>query len=58
MDSKSVTSYWKEQREYFKEKTAAFKELKKRREIQIMKEELNKNKSQYNESINTQFTDK
>ena len=26
-------SYWNEQREYFKEKTLAFKELKKKREI-------------------------
>ena len=34
------STYWKEQREYFKEKTLAFKELKKRREIEIMKKEL------------------
>ena len=43
---KEITSttnlYWQEQREYFKEKTIAFKELKKKREIQIMKEELEK----------------
>ena len=43
-------TYWQYQWEYFKEKTAAFKELKKNREIQIIKEELNK--TQYNESIN------
>jgi hypothetical protein len=36
----SQSKYWKEQHEYFKEKTLAFKELKKRREIEIMKKEL------------------
>ena len=41
MNSESKT-YWQEQREYFKEKTIAFKELKKRREIEIMMKELNK----------------
>jgi len=40
----STSSYWKEQREYFKEKTLAFKELKKKREIEIMKKELEKSK--------------
>jgi hypothetical protein len=48
MESKNSLTYWQEQREYFKEKTIAFKEMKKKREIKIMKEELNK--SQYNES--------
>jgi hypothetical protein len=38
MEKKST--YWNEQREYFKEKTLAFKELKKRRELEIMKKEL------------------
>ena len=38
----STSSYWKEQREYFKEKTMAFKELKKRRELEIIKKELEK----------------
>lgn len=42
-NSESKT-YWQEQREYFKEKTLAFKELKKKREIEIMMNELNKNK--------------
>lgn len=43
MNSKTNTSnYWQEQREYFKEKTVAFKELKKKRHIEIMKEELEK----------------
>ena len=37
-------SYWKDQREYFKEKTIAFKQLKKKREIEIMKKELEKSK--------------
>ena len=36
-------SYWQQQREYFKEKTIAFKELKKR-DIEIMMNEINKNK--------------
>lgn len=36
------SNYWQEQRDYFKEKTVAFKELKKRRHIEIMKEELEK----------------
>ncbi len=40
----SDSTYWQEQREYFKEKTLAFKELKKRRELEIMMNELNKNK--------------
>jgi len=38
----SFQVYWKEQREYFKEKTIAFKELKKKRELEIMKKELEK----------------
>jgi hypothetical protein len=42
-NSESKT-YWQEQREYFKEKTLAFKELKKKRELEIMMNELNKNK--------------
>ena len=35
-------SYWEEQREYFKQKTIAFKELKKKRQIEIIKNELEK----------------
>ena len=38
----SFQSYWKDQREYFKEKTLAFKDLKNKREIEIMKKELEK----------------
>ena len=34
--------YWQEQREYFKQKTIAFKELKKKRQIELMKNELEK----------------
>ena len=41
-DSESFTQYWNEQREYFKEKTMTFKELKKKREINIIKKELEK----------------
>lgn len=37
----SDSTYWQEQRKYFKEKTLAFKELKKR-ELEIMMKELNK----------------
>jgi len=47
MDNSITTkskTYWQEQREYFKEKTLAFKELKKKRELEIMMKELNKNK--------------
>jgi hypothetical protein len=43
----SDTTYWQEQREYFKEKTLAFKELKKRKHIEIMKEELEKEMIKY-----------
>jgi hypothetical protein len=32
--------YWEEQREYFKQKTIAFKDLKEKRKIEIMKEEI------------------
>ena len=35
-------TYWKEQREYFKQKTITFKELKKKRQIELMKNELEK----------------
>ena len=35
-------TYWEEQREYFKQKTIAFKELKKKRQIELMKNELEK----------------
>jgi ribonuclease I len=42
MDSKNT--YWNDQREYFKEKTLAFKELKRKREIEIMKKELERSK--------------
>ena len=41
-DSMNTKTYWQEQREYFKEKTLAFKELKKKRHIEIMKEEIEK----------------
>ncbi len=43
MESNKST-YWNEQREYFKEKTLAFKEFKKKREIEIMKKELERSK--------------
>ena len=43
MDQKILENeYWNETREYFKQKTIAFKELKKKREIEIMLNELNK----------------
>ena len=42
--TKSKT-YWQEQREYFKTKTLAFKELKRKRELEIMLNEINKNKN-------------
>jgi len=35
-------AYWEEQRDYFKQKTIAFKELKKKRQIELMKNELEK----------------
>ena len=38
----NIKSNWDETREYFKEKTIAFKELKKRNQIEIMKKELEK----------------
>jgi hypothetical protein len=34
------STYWNDQREYFKEKILLFKELKKKRQIEIMKKEL------------------
>ena len=40
-------TYWQETREYFKEKTQAFKEVKKRRHIEIMKEELKREMIKY-----------
>ena len=40
--SQSKNTYWQEQREYFKQKTIAFKELKKKRQIELMKNELEK----------------
>jgi len=36
------STYWDETREYFKEKTATFNQIKRRRQIEIMKEELEK----------------
>lgn len=45
--NQSESSYLQEQREYFKEKTEAFKQLKKRRHIEIMKEELKKEMINY-----------
>ena len=44
----STSTYWQETREYFKEKTEAFKEVKKRQHIQIMKEELERELNKYN----------
>ena len=41
-------SYWQETREYFKEKTEVFKEVKKRRHIEMMKEELERELIKYN----------
>lgn len=35
-------TYWEEQREYFKQKTIAFKELKKKKQIELIKNELEK----------------
>lgn len=43
------STYWNE-REYFKEKTLAFKQLKKKREIEIMKKELERSKERSNDS--------
>ena len=40
--TKNEKLYWQEQREYFKQKTIAFKELKKKRQIELMKNELEK----------------
>jgi hypothetical protein len=47
-------SNWDETREYFKEKTIAFKELKKRKQIETMKKELEKEleSKKYNEKLN------
>ena len=47
-------SNWDETREYFKEKTIVFKELKKRTQIEIMKKELEKEleNKKYNEQLN------
>ena len=47
MNTAESKTYWQEQREYFKEKTDAFKELKKRRHIEIMKEELKREMNNY-----------
>ena len=41
---------WDETREYFKEKTEVFKEVKRRRHIEIMKEELKKEMLKYNKN--------
>jgi hypothetical protein len=46
--SSSSLSYWQETREYFKEKTESFKEVKRRRHIEIMKEELKREMMKYN----------
>ena len=46
-ESKQSKTYWQEQREYFKEKTQAFKEVKRRRHIEIMKEELKREMNKY-----------
>jgi hypothetical protein len=48
--SSSSSSYWQETREYFKEKTEVFKEVKRRRHIEIMKEELKKEMLKYNKN--------
>ena len=52
--STKSNSNWDESREYFKEKTIAFKELKKRKQIEIMKKELEKEleNKKYNEKLN------
>jgi hypothetical protein len=47
-ESVSSLSYWQETREYFKEKTESFKEVKRRRHIEIMKEELKREMMKYN----------
>ncbi len=41
-------TYWQDTREYFKEKTEVFKEVKRRRHIEIMKEELKREMMKYN----------
>lgn len=44
---------WDETREYFKEKTNAFTQVKKRNQIEIMKKELDiEIKNKYNKKIN------
>ena len=48
MNEQNSKTYWQETRQYFKEKTEAFKELKKRRHIEIMKEELERELNKYN----------
>ena len=40
-------TYWQDTREYFKEKTEVFKEVKRRRHIEIMKEELKREMMKY-----------
>lgn len=47
MNKTTSRTNWDETREYFKDKTIAFKELKKRKQIEIMKKELENKK--YNE---------
>ena len=49
-DKGQCQTYWQEMREYFKEKTEAFKEVKKRRHIEIMKEELERELIKYNKN--------
>jgi len=49
-DKGQCQTYWQETREYFKEKTEAFKEVKKRRHIEIMKEELERELIKYNKN--------
>ena len=48
MNEQNSKTYWQETREYFKEKTQAFKEVKKRRHVEIMKEELERELIKYN----------
>ena len=49
-DQAQCQTYWQETREYFKEKTKAFEQVKKRRHIEIMKEELERELIKYNKN--------
>ena len=47
-DQDKCDTYWQETREYFKENTEVFKEVKRRRHIELMKEELKREMMKYN----------